>query len=70
MDQTYCVQPRHRPNRQGVPPRNPTHYVVYRLGAAEPVFTFSVYRWGREVALRLANQYCEDLNTSVLSPEG
>jgi hypothetical protein len=65
MDQTYCVQPQRRPDKQGVPPRSPTHYAVYRKGAAEPVFTFSVYRWGREVALHLANQHCEDLNARV-----
>ena len=63
MDQTYFVQPQRRVNRQGIPPHNPTHYAVYRKGAPKPVFTYSVYRWGREVALRLANQCCADLNT-------
>jgi hypothetical protein len=69
LDQTYFVQPQRRTNRLGVPPRNPTHYAIYREGAAGPVFTFSVYRWGREVALRLAKQYCADLNTGVYSHE-
>jgi hypothetical protein len=62
LDQTYFVQPQRRTNRQGVPPHNPTRYAVYRKGAPWPVFTYSVYRWGQEAALRLANQCCADLN--------
>jgi hypothetical protein len=69
LDQTYFVQPQRRANKQDIPPRDPTHYAVYREGVAGPVFTFSVYRWGREVALRLANQYCADLNAGVCSHE-
>jgi hypothetical protein len=42
LDQTYFVQPPRRANKQGIPPRNPTHYAVYRKGGAEPVFIFSV----------------------------
>jgi hypothetical protein len=61
------VQPQRRVNRQGIPPHNPTHYAVYRKGAPKPVFTYSVYRWGQEVALRLANQCCADLNTGGAS---
>jgi hypothetical protein len=69
LDQTYFVQPQRRANRLGVPPHNPTHYAVYREGVAGPVFTFSVYRWGQEVALRLANQYCAELNAGVCAYE-
>jgi hypothetical protein len=67
LDQTYFVQPQRRANRQGIPPRNPTHYAVYRMGAAGPVFIYSAYRWGQEVALCLANQRCADMNTGVPS---
>ena len=67
LNPTYFVQPQRRANRQGVPRHNPTHYAVYRKGAAWPVFIYSVYRWGREDALRLANQCCADRNAGVAS---